>query len=296
MVPSPTSGEASQDLTQVHLDVYDRGHGEGLWNPQHGDVDVPDGWDYLPAGDHFVTRQVKAAGVFWTAWRPRGRNRDHRRKLGLYAPETTIAAARERARETEERRAKRARHQPGFTREDGGALPDGTGRRGADMAGLRAAARSTRRRDRCRCVRARGCRRQRPRRADPAAQPGRTSGVGCQGVHPAPLHRLRGATRSVRTPGRRRAPGDQGRCSVERRRVPRRPPSAVDHLGVDDVRVVRHWRRRVRLEVDALAGAALHGVDRRLLVAARHGDARLSGVGDDLGTRRARTRCRRRAR
>ena len=36
----------------------------------------------------------------------RGRNRDHRRKLGLYAPEATIAAAMERARETEERRAK----------------------------------------------------------------------------------------------------------------------------------------------------------------------------------------------
>ena len=37
---------------------------------------------------------------------PSRRNRDHRRKLGLYAPEATIAAASERARETEERRAK----------------------------------------------------------------------------------------------------------------------------------------------------------------------------------------------
>ena len=75
-------------------------------DPEHGDVDVHEGWDYLPAGDHFVTRQVKAAGVYWAVWRPRGRNRDHRRKLGLYAPEATIAAAQERARETEERRAK----------------------------------------------------------------------------------------------------------------------------------------------------------------------------------------------
>ena len=53
-----------------------------------------------------MTRQVKAVGVYWTVWRPRGRDRDHRRKLGLYAPEATIAAAHERARETEERRAK----------------------------------------------------------------------------------------------------------------------------------------------------------------------------------------------
>ena len=44
--------------------------------------------------------------MYWTLWRPRGRNRDHRRKLGLYAPETTIASAMERARETAERRAK----------------------------------------------------------------------------------------------------------------------------------------------------------------------------------------------
>jgi hypothetical protein len=105
-VPSSTSGEPQPDLAQLQLDVYDRGRGEGLWNPEHGDVDVPDGWDFLPAGDHFVTRQVKAAGAFWTVWRPRGRGREHRRKLGLYAPEATIRAARERAQQTEERRAK----------------------------------------------------------------------------------------------------------------------------------------------------------------------------------------------
>ena len=106
MAPSSTSSEPSQprDLTEVHLDVYDRGGGP--WTPEYGDVDVPDGWEYLPSGDTFVTRQVKAAGVYWTVWRPRGRNRDHRRKLGLYVPEATIAVARERARETEERRAK----------------------------------------------------------------------------------------------------------------------------------------------------------------------------------------------
>jgi hypothetical protein len=105
-VPSSTSAEPPPDLARVQLDVYDRGKGGSLWNPEHGDVDVPDGWGYLPAGDHFVTRQVKAAGVFWTVWRPRGRNRDHRRKLGVYAPEATITAARERAQQTEERRAK----------------------------------------------------------------------------------------------------------------------------------------------------------------------------------------------
>ena len=103
---------ADGDVAGLNLDVYDTR--EGLWNPDHGSVELPDGWEFLPAGDAFVTRQVKAAGAYWIAWRPRGRNRPHRRKLGLFAPTTAIVRARDDAEKTTARRAKKreanARH------------------------------------------------------------------------------------------------------------------------------------------------------------------------------------------
>lgn len=97
---------AEEALDRQNLDVYDKGHGEGLWNPDHGELDVPDGWDFLPSGDAFLTRRAKAGGAYWVAYKPRGRNRPHRRLLGLWAPAETIAAARTVAAETAERRAK----------------------------------------------------------------------------------------------------------------------------------------------------------------------------------------------
>ena len=67
---------------------------------------MPADWEFLPSGDTFVTKQVKAAGVCWTAWRPRGKNRPHRRKLGLFAPTAAVNDARAEADATAERRAK----------------------------------------------------------------------------------------------------------------------------------------------------------------------------------------------
>ena len=93
------------DLTGLHLDVYMTR--DGPWNPDHGDLEIPGGWEFLPSGDAFVTRRVKAAGIFWVAWRPRGRNRPHRRKLGLWAPKDAIDTAAADAASTEETRAKR---------------------------------------------------------------------------------------------------------------------------------------------------------------------------------------------
>ena len=103
-------GDAEEGV--LNLDVYDTR--EGLWNPEHGSIELPDGWEFLPASDTFVTRKVKSAGVYWTAWRPRGRNRPHRRKLGLFAPIAAIARARDEAEQTTARRARQrevnARH------------------------------------------------------------------------------------------------------------------------------------------------------------------------------------------
>ena len=103
-----------EDLTGLHLDVYDTR--EGPWNPVHGELEIPVDWDFLPSGDVFVTRRVKAAGTYWVAWRPRGRNRPHRRRLGLWAPRSAIEAAQLEAKATETERA-RGRHQGARFRE-----------------------------------------------------------------------------------------------------------------------------------------------------------------------------------
>jgi hypothetical protein len=91
------------DLTQLQLDVYMSR--EGPWNPDHGEIEIPDDWDFLPSGDAFLTRRVTAAGKYWVAWRPRGRNRPHRRRLGLWAPREAIETAWTEAAATQEQRA-----------------------------------------------------------------------------------------------------------------------------------------------------------------------------------------------
>ena len=93
-----------EELLQEHLDVYDTR--DGPWNPDHGEIEIPEDWDLLPAGDAFVTRTVKAAGVYWTAWKPRTRQRPHRRIIGVWAPRSTIEAARAAAEATDETRAR----------------------------------------------------------------------------------------------------------------------------------------------------------------------------------------------
>ena len=95
----------SDDVAGQHLDVYDGP--QGWWNPDLGLVEVPEGWELLPSGDAYVTRQIKRVGVYWVAWRPRGKNRPHRRRLGLLAPTTTIEVARAAAVSTEGVRAER---------------------------------------------------------------------------------------------------------------------------------------------------------------------------------------------
>jgi hypothetical protein len=81
----------------LQLEVYDTK--TGLWHPELGDLIQPDSWDFLPAGDAFLTRRVKAAGGYWVVFQPRGR-RAHRRLLGLLAPTEAISAARAAANAT----------------------------------------------------------------------------------------------------------------------------------------------------------------------------------------------------
>ena len=92
------------DLSRLVLEVYDTKL--GWWTPGHGEVEIPTGWEFLASGDAFLTRSVKAAGVYWLAWLPRRRGRPHRRKIGLWAPADAIADAVAKAEATEEARAR----------------------------------------------------------------------------------------------------------------------------------------------------------------------------------------------
>lgn len=104
---------AHDDPASENLDVYDTK--AGWLNPDLGELAVPDGWEFLASGDAFVTRRVKAAGVYWSAWKPKNRRGGHRRRLGLLAPAATIDAARNAAIESADQRAAArvagARHQ-----------------------------------------------------------------------------------------------------------------------------------------------------------------------------------------
>jgi hypothetical protein len=58
----------SEALTTQHLDVYATKSGQ--WNPEHGDIEIPAHWEFLPSGDAFLTRTVKAADAYWLSWQP----------------------------------------------------------------------------------------------------------------------------------------------------------------------------------------------------------------------------------
>ncbi|HEY1830598.1 MAG TPA: DUF2293 domain-containing protein [Acidimicrobiales bacterium] len=93
----------SEALTTQHLDVYATKNGQ--WNPDNGDIEIPAGWEFLPSGDAFLTRTVRASGAYWLSWQPRSQSRQHRRLLGLWAPSQAIEEAQVRAEETAARRA-----------------------------------------------------------------------------------------------------------------------------------------------------------------------------------------------
>ena len=93
-----------EELLSQHLDVYDTR--DGPWNPDHGEIEVPEDWDLLPAGDAFLTRTVKAGGLYWLSWKPRTRSRPHRRLIGIWAPRAAIEAARVAAEATAEKRSR----------------------------------------------------------------------------------------------------------------------------------------------------------------------------------------------
>jgi hypothetical protein len=98
------------DIRDLNLDVYDTK--AGWWNPDQGELEIPEDWEFLPQGDPYLTRTVKAAGTWWHAWLPRRRGRPHRRSVGLWAPASAITAANEKAAATADARARRRQSWP----------------------------------------------------------------------------------------------------------------------------------------------------------------------------------------
>lgn len=79
---------------------------DSWWCPEYGDIRIPEGWDFLPSGDAFVTIQVKQMGPHWIVLK---KAKGYTATLGLWAPAENIKKAQELASQTEkERKHKRA--------------------------------------------------------------------------------------------------------------------------------------------------------------------------------------------
>ena len=203
----PPAGDV--DLSAVELDVYDGR--DGWWNPQHDVVDVPEDWEFLTTGQAFVTRTVKAGGVFWLAWAPRSRTWRHRRLLGWWAPGASIASAEHADEATklarESRRdagaRSRARQEARYQAELAEAIVNYLAFSPDHQALAQSIAAS---------ASARSGRGQRPGRAHSGPDTGRTRGAGSASRDPARTHRLPPAARRAQPVrgGRRPLPRDQG--------------------------------------------------------------------------------------
>jgi hypothetical protein len=87
-----------QDHSDEILSVYPpKTEFENWWCPQYGNIEIPEGWESLPPGDAFVTRQVKSMGPHWVA---KKRAKGYTKTLGIWAPRENIEAAKKLAAQT----------------------------------------------------------------------------------------------------------------------------------------------------------------------------------------------------
>jgi len=77
------------------------GDEEDYWCQNYRNIKIPRGWAFLPAGDSFTTRMVKAIGSHWLEVKAA---KGYTRKFGIWAPEKNIDAAIKLAQETQEQR------------------------------------------------------------------------------------------------------------------------------------------------------------------------------------------------
>lgn len=91
-----------QDHSDEILWVYPpRTESEKWWCRQYGSIDIPEGWESLPTGDAFITRQVKLKGPHWVAKKPA---KGYTRTLGIWAPKENIEAVQKLAEQTRTQR------------------------------------------------------------------------------------------------------------------------------------------------------------------------------------------------
>lgn len=101
---SPRTRPSPDELaTQTLIVRHSRTGGEGLyWTSEYGDIQVPQGWEYLPRGDTFITRQVKK-GPHWVL-HGHYNSEGYTPVLGVFAPAAAIEAARAAALATKTNR------------------------------------------------------------------------------------------------------------------------------------------------------------------------------------------------
>ena len=63
-MPVPNNQDHSDEILWVYPP---RTESENWWCSQYGNIEIPEGWESLPPGDAFVTRQVKLMGPHWVA-------------------------------------------------------------------------------------------------------------------------------------------------------------------------------------------------------------------------------------
>jgi hypothetical protein len=91
-----------QDHSNEILVVYPpRTETESWWCRQYGNIEIPQGWEFLPPGDAFFTRQVKLMGPHWVAKKPA---KGYTKTLGIWAPKENIETGQRLADQTRTRR------------------------------------------------------------------------------------------------------------------------------------------------------------------------------------------------
>jgi hypothetical protein len=87
------------------LVVYRARDGEQgeLWANDFGSLQVPEGWEFLPRGDAFITRHAKM-GPHWVLKGKYNKKGGYRPVVGVFAPTVAIEAARATAEATKDRR------------------------------------------------------------------------------------------------------------------------------------------------------------------------------------------------
>ncbi len=78
------------------LPVWHSREREGYWNPEYGEVELPEGWIFLPSGDAFITRQAKK-GPHWVLLK---RRKGYTATLGVFCPQDRVQQAEARAAQT----------------------------------------------------------------------------------------------------------------------------------------------------------------------------------------------------